>query len=160
MELYNKLLQGIVKTCKSLCTILLTAMSLVVFLNVIVRFVFKSSIAWSEEIARYLLVWTVYLGTITAFYNNEHLELNIITAKLKGKSKKVITIISSLVVISVLVLMTYYGFEFSFSSMDWPSPATRIPHGAVYIIAPISTLIMLLMSLLKLTIVIREGENS
>ena len=47
---------------KMLCTITLALMSAIIVLQVFFRYVLNNSLAWSEELARYLFIWTIYIG--------------------------------------------------------------------------------------------------
>ena len=47
------------------CAVMLAVMSVVVFMQVVFRFLIKSSLPWSEELSRYLLVYITYFGRIS-----------------------------------------------------------------------------------------------
>ena len=51
---------------------------LVLFINVLFRFVLFIPAAWAEELGRYLFVWVVYVGSATAMYKWEHIDINLI----------------------------------------------------------------------------------
>ncbi len=53
--------------------ILLALMVIIVFANVVSRYYLQFSLAWSEEIARFMLVWLVFLGSFLAYIHDEHL---------------------------------------------------------------------------------------
>ena len=59
-----------------LCTIpLLTA-------QVVARYVFNHSLAWSEELARYIFIWQVWLGSAYCVVKNRHIRIDVFTDKL------------------------------------------------------------------------------
>ena len=43
---------------------LMFAMSIIIFIQVIMRYVFQNSLTWSEELARYMFVWLVYFAVL------------------------------------------------------------------------------------------------
>ncbi|TZE82774.1 TRAP transporter small permease [Calorimonas adulescens] len=150
MKLFEKSLKVIIKGLNYICALLLGLMAVIVFINVIERFILSSSIPWAEEVARFLLIWVVFIGAVINFYYDEHLGLDILTARLHGNLKKFISLIAYLVITFILILVIYYGYQFSALSLDWPAPASKIPFGYVYMIAPISCMIMLIVLIYKL----------
>ncbi len=53
-------------------------MVIIVFSNVVARYFLNSSLAWSEEISRFMLIWLAFLGSYLAFVRNEHLGLDLL----------------------------------------------------------------------------------
>ncbi len=63
---------------ETLMGISLWAIVLIMGLQVIMRYVFKQSISWSEEMSRYFFIWFTFLGISYAVHNNSHIRLDII----------------------------------------------------------------------------------
>jgi TRAP-type transport system small permease protein len=59
IDRFNKVL-GVV------LALLIMVMSAVIFYQVFSRFILKDSLRWSEELARYLMVWSVFIGSALA----------------------------------------------------------------------------------------------
>lgn len=57
---------------------------LLVFLQVIMRTVFKNSLTWSEELSRYIFIWQIWLGASTALKYNEHIRVTLIYSFMKS----------------------------------------------------------------------------
>jgi len=131
--------------------ILLASMVVLVFGNVIFRYFFNSSIAWSEEVSRFMLIWLAFLGAVIAFMKNEHLGLDILVKFLPPKASKALVVLADLLVIFALAVMTKGGIDMTVDSFasGWVSSAVPIPYGYVYAVAPVSSGLMLLESLLK-----------
>src|ERR1051325_6153230 len=66
VDLYCRLLKVAIVIC-------LAAMVVLVFTNVVLRYIFNSGIATSEELSRWLLVWLTFLGAIVALREHAHL---------------------------------------------------------------------------------------
>ena len=45
-----------------ICVFLMSFMTLLVFVQVVMRYVFNNSLSWSEELARYTFIWLIYIG--------------------------------------------------------------------------------------------------
>lgn len=57
--------------------LILSAMSILVFLNVVLRHGFNSSINVTEEVSRYMFVWLAFLGNDLAFNENRHVNVGV-----------------------------------------------------------------------------------
>ena len=87
------------------CAVMLAVMSVVVFLQVIFRFVIKASLPWSEELSRYLLVYITYFGCAYGIKTGAHLGVEafvLILPKTVQKAINVLVQIGGLVVLSAV----------------------------------------------------------
>ena len=83
----------------------LAGMVVAVFVNVVLRYVFATSIVSYEEISRLLFVWLVAVGTIVAAFEGKHLGFDMLTSRLKGGSRKALFWLSQLLVAVCMVLL-------------------------------------------------------
>ncbi|PIF74197.1 TRAP-type C4-dicarboxylate transport system permease small subunit [Variovorax sp. 54] len=83
----------------------LAGMVIAVFVNVVLRYVFATSIVSYEEISRLLFVWLVAVGTIVAAFEGKHLGFDMLTSRLKGGSRKGLFWVSQLLVAGCMVLL-------------------------------------------------------
>lgn len=81
LRTYCKLLEVVIAAC-------LVIMVVLVFGNVVLRYVFNSGIAMSEEVSRWLFVWLTFLGSIVALREHAHLGTEIMVSKLGRNGKK------------------------------------------------------------------------
>ena len=121
------------------CAVMLAVMSVVVFLQVIFRFVIKASLPWSEELSRYLLGYITYFGCAYGIKTGAHLGVEafvLILPKTVQKASNVLVQIGGLV---VCVLILKFGADIVFSQMQSGqlSPAMRLPMWTIYSAIPI-----------------------
>lgn len=128
---------------------LLLSMVAVVFANVFCRFVLNASIAWSEEVARFLFLWIVFLGSFFAFVTNEHLGLDLVVNAVSERTAKWIGIIRDLLVIFSIGIVTVGGYSITKDNWDWLSPAISLPYGYVNIIVPLTMAPMLIIAIIR-----------
>lgn len=147
------------KIVDNLMFLSLTGMVLLVFINVILRYVFNSGFAPSEELARYLFVWTVFLGAITAFKDGKHVGVDLLTSRLKGVPKKVIEIIGYVLVLFAIAVMVKGGIGFTILSMSSKGPATGIPFSYVSISYVIAGIFIGAMVLAEMVRTFGKGES-
>jgi len=120
----------------------LAVMVIVIFMQVVMRYVFNNSLSWSEEFARYLFVWFSWIGVSAGLKDGEHLRVEILSTALvrRGfvKSNEMVNIIVSLVWLATTAIVTYYGFEVVMSQMELHvlTPAMRLPVWFGYLSIP------------------------
>jgi len=89
----------------------LAGMVVAVFVNVVLRYVFATSIVSYEEISRLLFVWLVAIGTIVAAFEGKHLGFDMVTSRLQGTPRKVLYWVSQLLVGGCMVLLLVGSWE-------------------------------------------------
>jgi TRAP-type C4-dicarboxylate transport system permease small subunit len=119
-------------------------MAFVVALQVFCRYILNHSLFWSEELARYLLVWLTFLGATAAYYRRIHPGIDILTLQLNQNFRKLCRIVVHLVSLTLFVVMIYHGIEFAYFIRGQISPALAIPKWIIFIIIPICGAIFLL----------------
>jgi TRAP-type transport system small permease protein len=132
--------------------VLFTGMVIVVFGNVLARYVFNASIGWSEEVSRFMLIWITFLGAVVAYMRNEHLGLDLLLKYLPVNSVKVMVIAADLLVLGALAYMLNGGIDMAKDSLEsgWVSSAVPIRYGIIYLVVPISSALMLLEGIVKI----------
>ncbi|UFJ40779.1 TRAP transporter small permease [Brevibacillus humidisoli] len=120
----------------------LAFMAVLVFGNVVLRYLFNSGITWSEEMSRFLFVWLVFLGAIGALKDNMHLGMDIVVNLLPRKGKKLVFVISNILVLYVLWLFLEGSWKMTLLNMDSKSPATGLPLAFMYGIGIITSISM------------------
>jgi TRAP-type C4-dicarboxylate transport system permease small subunit len=122
------------------------AASLLAFAQVISRYVFNSSLSWSEEALRYFFVWAFFLAASACTKEKLHVGLDLLVDAFSPKVKKtVLTIIDALLIVFLLFLV-YYGTLFATDNMGQLSAALQIPLGAVNAAIPVGSGLMILYS--------------
>ena len=148
---FNNLHSAFIKLINFFVGLILTGMVITVFCNVIFRYFLNASIAWSEEVSRMLFIWLVFLGAIIAYVNSEHLGLDIIIKLFPKKITQLLIILADILVFFALVIILIGGIEMtkdSFAS-GWVASAIPIPYGYVYLVVPISAVLLLIETFLK-----------
>ena len=102
---------------KQIALILVIIMILNVWAAVLFRYVLHSSLFWSEELGRYLMIWFGYLGCAMALKENSHVNLNIFTNLFPLKIQKSFALFANLV-ISVFVIIVFLKSIAYFSNLS------------------------------------------
>ncbi|MGB5720039.1 MAG: TRAP transporter small permease [Woeseiaceae bacterium] len=141
---------------------LMVAMVVSVTWQVLSRYLFVVPAAWTEELARFLLIWIGMLGAAFAYRGGSHLGLDILPAKLQGKSKIRLSRFTHLIcmMFSAAVLVVGGG---SLVAMTWElkqySAAMGLPIALVYAVIPASGIFICLFALLGIFNVKEESDS-
>jgi TRAP-type C4-dicarboxylate transport system permease small subunit len=125
-------------------------MFLVVGTNVFSRYVLNYSLAWADELPRFLFIWISFLGAVLAYYHDEHVGLDFFVKRIPSKKIQIIIrLINDLAVFLVLIVLAHYGLKVALSTIN-NSPAMNIPMKVVYMIVPIAGTMMALINIHKI----------
>lgn len=105
----------------------LAGMVVAVFVNVVLRYVFSTSIVSYEEISRLLFVWLVAVGTIVAAFEGKHLGFDMLTSRLKGRARKLLFWFSQALVAGGMLLLLKGSWEQVIAGMESYSTVLGYP---------------------------------
>lgn len=108
-----------------LLCVLGVAMTLIMFANATLRYVFSSSIVWSEEVIRILFVWAMFIAITDSFIKDEHIGFDNL-AKMGGWPKLLYRFGYALSLIVVGGVLAWHGWRFTVMTGDVPLAATNI----------------------------------
>jgi TRAP-type C4-dicarboxylate transport system permease small subunit len=133
----------------SMSLVMMTGITVVQVFN---RYVLQSSLDWSEELARYLFIWAVYVGCSYATQMDRHLEVTILRTIFKGKLARPITILASILTLAFCIFATVLGIKFVMflASTGQKTPALEIQAYWVYLCMPVGLGFMSLRTLERL----------
>lgn len=134
-------------------------MLLLVFGQVITRYVFNYTPSFGEELARYLFVWVVFLSLPLVAKYGGHMAIETVTSRVHGATLKFLNIMADLFTIAFLLIMVWCGVEMVIRTSYQTSPAMMIPMSWVYSVIPFGCAVMLLYVLLNLFNVLRTPAS-
>ena len=123
----------------------LLSVTFVLFINVVLRYVFKAGLVWAEEYARYAIIWIVMAGSGAAVRENIHMSITAIIDVTKGKTLHfIINMFVLVVATSFSLFLIYAGIRLTSSMItnNQVSPALEIPLWWIYVSIPIGGLLM------------------
>ena len=143
----NPLLQIIRNVNDAVVVVLFLAMTITVIIRLF-SVCIQSPLRWTEELARYLMIWLVLMASAIAMRNRSHLQVDVLTSALPQKPKRILTAIVDLLTIVFLCIMTYFGFKVVQSTTAQTSPAMQIPMALIYAAFPTGGALMIMEQLL------------
>ena len=138
--------QQIDKILGNFLAILMGIMTIDVLWGVFTRYAMGSQASWTEELARFLLIWIGILGAAYAAGKDMHLAIDLLRPRLNNSGqKRLYLLISSLIIIFAFVVMVVGGIRLIYITqvLGQLSPALRIPMAVVYSVVPLSGLLVI-----------------
>jgi len=146
----KQLTAKIEKILSAFLGLLMALMVLDVTWQVATRFILNEPSSYTEELARFLLVWIGLLGAAYAYRKKAHLGLDILSQKLEGQAKRRLDIFISLVcILFACLIMIYGGSKLMLLTLDLEqtSAALQVKIGYLYSVIPLSGLLIVLFSI-------------
>ncbi len=127
-------------------------MIIMVLYQVFMRKIVNASPNWTEELARYAMIWSILIASPVLIATKEHIMLDYFLEKLPSNWKKVFVAFSSLLIFVLLGCFTVGGFGIMRTSMalTQTSPGMQIPMWITYIILPLSGIMMIIAQIVAL----------
>ncbi|WP_042349413.1 TRAP transporter small permease [Bacillus massiliigorillae] len=142
--IWNKAINGINKVSAFLTSTFLVLMVILVFIQIVSRIIFQSSFSWTEEVSRYLMIWLTFIGAAFSFQHGAHVGVELLTSKLPAKVSAILQVFVAILCMILFYVMIVKGLELVDHSSLQHSPALRLPMSFVYLIIPISGVLMAL----------------
>ena len=116
----------------------------VVFTQVVMRYVFGNSLAWSEELARYLFVWQVWIGASYSAKNRSHLRITFIKDNLAPPAQKKLEMVVTVIWVAFAIYIARNGFLLvaRVNRFNQMSPALRLPMAYAHLAVPVGCSLM------------------
>lgn len=142
-----RILSSLNRIISGLSGIFLAIMVLLVSIQVFYRYVLADPLSYSEELARFSMIWTVMLGSTVAFRNKTHIAVNFFVEKLPITFKNPVKLIQNILILIFCTILVIKGFQFSMQTMSQIAAASNIPVGYIVISIPLSGFIIILYTL-------------
>lgn len=123
----NKLSNYLNKITEIVVMILMAAISVIIFGQVICRYVFNHSLYWSEEVGRYILIWITFLGASVGVKRFSHIGIDFLYNKTSGIFRKILDFIVILLSIFFAIIICYFGYKFAYFVRFQKSAALLMP---------------------------------
>ncbi len=127
----------------------LAGMIAVITLQIVSR-VFFTAVSWSEELARFLLVWASFLGAAMAWQRSRHIAVGFVVDWLPGRLRLLVKALAIMVSAVFFAVIIYFGIRFMQMQSFQVSASLRIPIRYVFAVIPATAAVMCYYSLLDL----------
>ena len=158
MKIIHDIDKVINKILRFIVIIMLSVMSVVVFAQVLFRIV-HLSIPWSEELSKYLLIWSTFLGAAICIRKGSLVGLEFLKNSMSEATQKILQTILNLIVCAMLLFLINVGFWAVRRVWFQITPVLKLSMGLMYAAIPIGSVFMLINQIL-VTIYLWKGEEN
>jgi len=122
--------------------------------QVITRYVLPAemTISWTEEIARYLFIWCMFIGISWCIKEKLHLRVDMINLVISKNASRILEIITNLGIIVFTLITGYYGYKVFLKQVTFGQTlaASGLPMWLVYLVLPVSALLVIFRSVQRI----------
>ena len=122
---------------------LMAAMAVLVFANVVSRYVLNYSLIWVEELTRYLMVWVGFLGGGVVLRLGAHIAVDALQDLLPARVARALRAGIVVVLAITFAAMTWLGIRYAAFAWDQETPVMNWSTGAIYLAIPIGSALLL-----------------
>lgn len=127
----------------------MAALAAVITLQIVSRVLF-TAVSWTEEIARFLLVWLTFLGATLALAERRHIAVTLLTDRLPPALRRVAAIVGLVAMTVFLIALTWIGWNYMSTQSFQRSASLQVPMMYVYSVIPVSGALMSVLCLADL----------
>jgi TRAP-type C4-dicarboxylate transport system permease small subunit len=113
----------------------------VITLQIVSRVLF-TAVGWTEEVARFLLVWITFLAGTLAFQRGRHIAVTFVVDALPGRLRQIARIAALLIVLAFMITLIVIGYRYMQVQSFQKSASLRLSMTYVYAVMPICAAIM------------------
>lgn len=159
LERSSRLVRALVTTERVLASGALLSTLALVLVQVISRYVFRSPLPWTEEVARFTLVWFAFLSAGFVMARRGHITVDLLVDLLGVTAKRAVNGFAILVVLTASALMSWAAFHLSTLTAALKSPAASLPMPLLYSATAVGFLLILIHGILNTVFDLRRGGD-
>jgi TRAP-type C4-dicarboxylate transport system permease small subunit len=146
-----------------LLVFLLSLMSVLIGVQIVMRYVVGESLTWSEELARYCFIWATYIGVSYAVKVGAHIRVDAVTNMLPVSTRRYVNLFSyfMFIVFAALVIKEGYALSAKIFSFGQASSSLGLPMGYVYMAPTVGfglVIFRILQKMVEEVQLIRKGD--
>ena len=159
MNTLHTIRKGINLVLSFASALIFAAMVIIGTYQIVTRFVFNSPSTVSEELLTYSFTWMALLATAYVFGKRDHMRMGFLADKFSDKAQKALSIAAEVLIMLLAgAVMVYGGVTIVQLTMTQTTASLGIPMGVVYIILPVSGILIVFYSILNI-VQYKQSEN-
>ncbi len=110
------------------------SMTVIVFAQVVMRYVFNSAFPWAEELSRYLFIWIIYLGISYSCRTRRHVRVMFALKRMPETMRRIVIILGDVLFVCYCAIVVIYGIRLNINTyrLGQYAAAIRISYVFVY----------------------------
>lgn len=134
-------------------------MCLAVFLGVLFRHFLAQPLTWSEEFSRIMLIWTVFIGAAAVFLRGEHIAVEFLSERLRGRAAALMRLVHAILILLFLACVLVGAWQMI--GITWVVRAESVPFlrtAYQYVIVVVAAATMAVSTLLEIARIVRRQD--
>jgi TRAP-type C4-dicarboxylate transport system permease small subunit len=108
-----------------------------IIISIFFRYFLKDSLVWTEEVARFTLIYSVMFGSVVAISFGDHVKITVFQEYLPETLRKVIVTLCHVMIVGIIAYMTYLGIHYVNNAWRFRTLALGIPKAIPLLSIPI-----------------------
>lgn len=135
--------------------------SLLLFINVVLRYLFLAPISWAEELTLYLMAWIVFVGSSVAIRTRGHIAIDLLPLALSPLARRRLALAITFLMLVFLGVFFFYSAEHTLRvrSVSQVMPVMQSPMWLAYLAMPVGSALMFLRSSQLIWRLVRERAS-
>jgi TRAP-type transport system small permease protein len=159
MRRLTAFLDGTARALEVVLALLFLALFLVTMLNIVLRNVGGVAWMWIPAFSRLTFVWVVFLGLALAYRRGDHLVVDVLLARLRGRARRAATLLIHAALIPFALMLLVYGRDVAAVRMRVRFDTWHWPTGWAYAAVPVAAAILLAFVVERLVITWQERSK-
>jgi TRAP-type transport system small permease protein len=155
----DRLERGLRSGLGALVSLLIAAIAVICFLEVILRYVFSESLSWYDEFVGYLLVWLTFFGAVLAQSHGQHIGVDNLVESASPGMRRVLRLTSHGLLVAVHLVLLFYGTRLVLRFLTETAITLPVPMGAVYSAIPLSAALLLVVEAIHIARLASGGPS-
>src|SRR3954471_17134246 len=130
--------------------LLVVAEIVILFAGVVSRYVLRSPLIWSDELASILFLWLAMLGSAVAFRRAEHMRMTALVSTVRPATWAYLDTVATCAALAFLMMIVWPSYEYAYEESYITTPALQIANSFRAAALPVGISIMALFALLRL----------
>jgi TRAP-type transport system small permease protein len=143
----NRLLDAYCQALEAVCALLMAAMVVLVFGNVVLRYFFSTGWLISEEISRWMFVWMVFMGAVVVMRERGHMGTDMLVVRLPVRAQRLCLMVVQVIMLYITWLMFTGSWSQVVVNRETEAPVSGLSVSIFYfagVLFAVSTLLILL----------------
>ena len=149
-DILGKLERAVDKCVVCVCGSLLFGVTILIAVQVFCRYILQNSISWSEELARYMMIWAVFLASGYVLSKGGHANIDLLISRLSPRMQSLMEKGCLLLIMVFSGVIIQYGLVLMRFGSRQVSSALEIPMNYVYLAIPIGGVLLIFYCLVLL----------
>lgn len=138
--------------------IILTGILVITVLTgVFFRYIVRDSLSWTEELARYLMIWAALLAVSVGIKDKEHVGIQLLIKQFPSVITKLITFVVYVITIIFLAVLTIKGYQVADKAKNQLSLALNISMYWPLMSIPVSGALAIIQQLIQMVLIFKPG---